>query len=170
MPFAIPLDALVPFIFAGTATQIRPLEEAGGTAQAGLAGGDPLETQMLSAGGVAGAAVGAASSHPLLLEGGKLQQHQMHHHQLHHQHKQQQQQQQLHLGGGGDGGQQLAMGHGSQGHSRLKHKGLSLLVILLLCLMLALNVILLLKLWKLEERIDVDLSRRARLPSLGALK
>ncbi|XP_070143199.1 protein Aster-B isoform X10 [Drosophila kikkawai] len=151
----------------GTATQIRPLEEASGTAQAGsmagLSGGDPLETQLLSAGGVAGAAVGAASSHSLLLESGKLQQQQLHHH--HHQ----QQQQQLHLGGGGDR-QQLAMGHGPQGHSRLKHKGLSLLVILLLCLMLALNVILLLKLWRLEERIDVDLSRRARLPSLAALK
>ncbi|XP_017032973.1 serine-rich adhesin for platelets isoform X3 [Drosophila kikkawai] len=150
-----------------TATQIRPLEEASGTAQAGsmagLSGGDPLETQLLSAGGVAGAAVGAASSHSLLLESGKLQQQQLHHH--HHQ----QQQQQLHLGGGGDR-QQLAMGHGPQGHSRLKHKGLSLLVILLLCLMLALNVILLLKLWRLEERIDVDLSRRARLPSLAALK
>ncbi|KAH8250925.1 hypothetical protein KR038_007682, partial [Drosophila bunnanda] len=161
----------------GTATQIRPLEEASGTAQAGsmagLAGGDPLETQLLSAGGVPGAAVGAASSHPLLLESGKLQQQQLHHHhhhlQQHQQQQQQQQQQQLHLGGGGDG-QQLAMGHGPKGHSRLKHKGLSLLVILLLCLMLALNVILLLKLWKLEERIDVDLSRRARLPSLAALK
>ncbi|KAH8249393.1 hypothetical protein KR032_009278, partial [Drosophila birchii] len=159
----------------GTATQIRPLEEASGTTQAGsmagLAGGDPLETQLLSAGGVPGAAVGAASSHPLLLEGGKLQQQQLHHHHHHQQqhHLQQHQQQQLHMGGGGDS-QQLAMGHVPQGHSRLKHKGLSLLVILLLCLMLALNVILLLKLWKLEERIDVDLSRRARLPSLAALK
>ncbi|KAH8282208.1 hypothetical protein KR054_006143, partial [Drosophila jambulina] len=157
----------------GTATQIRPLEEASGTVQAGsmagLTGGDPLETQLLSAGGVAGASVGAASSHPLLLESGKLQQQQLHHHHHHLQQHQQQQQQQLHLGGAGDG-QQLAMGHGPQGQSRLKHKGLSLLVILLLCLMLALNVILLLKLWKLEERIDVDLSRRARLPSLAALK
>ncbi|KAH8368897.1 hypothetical protein KR200_000997, partial [Drosophila serrata] len=162
----------------GTATQIRPLEEASGTTQAGSmvghSGGDSLETQLLSAGGVPGAAVGAASSHPLLLEGGKLQQQQLHHHHHHlqqHQQQHHQQQQQLHLGGGTGDGQQLAMGPGPKhGHSRLKHKGLSLLVILLLCLMLALNVILLLKLWKLEERIDVDLSRRARLPSLAALK
>ncbi|XP_016964551.1 protein Aster-B isoform X10 [Drosophila biarmipes] len=156
----------------GTATQIRPLEEAVGPAPTG----DPLEAQMLATGGVPTAAVGAASGHPLLLEGGKQQQlhhqQQMHHHHLqphkqqhHHQH---QQQQQLHLGGG-DGQPVAATGHlGSQGH-RLRHKGLWLLVILLLCLMLALNVILLLKLWKLEERIDVDLSRRARLPSLAAL-
>ncbi|XP_037707789.1 membrane-anchored lipid-binding protein YSP2 isoform X11 [Drosophila subpulchrella] len=154
----------------GTATQIRPLEEAVGAAPAG----DSLEAQMLSPGGVPTAAVGAASGHPLLLEGGKQQQlhhqQQMHHHHLQphkQQHHHHQQQQQLHLGGGD--GQALATGHlGSQGH-RLRHKGLWLLVILLLCLMLALNVILLLKLWKLEDRIDVDLSRRARLPSLGAL-
>ncbi|XP_017099806.2 serine-rich adhesin for platelets isoform X7 [Drosophila bipectinata] len=151
----------------GTATQIRPLEEAGGTAQPGIAGlpGDTLDTQPL----VAGAAVGAAPGHPLLLEGGKqphLHQQQSHQHlhlQQHHK-----QQQQLHPGG--DDGQPLAMGHG-QGHRLgFRHRGLSLLVILLLCLMLALNVILLLKLWKLEERIDVDLSRRARLPNLAALK
>jgi len=130
---------------------------------------------MLSTGGVPSAAVGAASGHPLLLEGGKQQQlhhqQQMHHHHLQphkQQHHHHQQQQQLHLGGGD--GQALATGHlGSQGH-RLRHKGLWLLVILLLCLMLALNVILLLKLWKLEDRIDVDLSRRARLPNLGALR
>ncbi|KRJ97195.1 protein Aster-B isoform X11 [Drosophila yakuba] len=149
----------------GTATQIRPLEEAVGPAPAG----DPLETQMLSAGSIPGAAVGAAAGHPLLLEGGKQQQlhhqQQMHHHHLQ-PHKQHLQQQQLHLGGGD--GQPLATGHGSQGH-RLRHKGLWLLVILLLCLMLALNVILLLKLWRLEERIDVDLNRRARMPSLAAL-
>nr|XP_016941184.1 membrane-anchored lipid-binding protein YSP2 isoform X6 [Drosophila suzukii] len=154
----------------GTATQIRPLEEAVGAAPVG----DSLEAQMLSPGGVPSAAIGAASGHPLLLEGGKQQQlhhqQQMHHHHLQphkQQHHHHQQQQQLHLGGGD--GQALATGHlGSQGH-RLRHKGLWLLVILLLCLMLALNVILLLKLWKLEDRIDVDLSRRARLPSLGAL-
>ncbi|XP_016941232.3 protein Aster-B isoform X10 [Drosophila suzukii] len=154
----------------GTATQIRPLEEAVGAAPVG----DSLEAQMLSPGGVPSAAVGAASGHPLLLEGGKQQQlhhqQQMHHHHLQphkQQHHHHQQQQQLHLGGGD--GQALATGHlGSQGH-RLRHKGLWLLVILLLCLMLALNVILLLKLWKLEDRIDVDLSRRARLPNLGAL-
>ncbi|KMY87871.1 protein Aster-B isoform X10 [Drosophila simulans] len=149
----------------GTATQIRPLEEAVGPAPAG----DPLETQMLATGGIPGAAVGAAAGHPLLLEGGKQQQlhhqQQMHHHHLQ-PHKQHLQQQQLHLGGGD--GQPLASGQGSQGH-RLRHKGLWLLVILLLCLMLALNVILLLKLWRLEERIDVDLNRRARMPSLAAL-
>ncbi|XP_043640590.1 protein Aster-B isoform X6 [Drosophila teissieri] len=149
----------------GTATQIRPLEEAVGPAPAG----DPLETQMLSAGSIPGAAAGAAAGHPLLLEGGKQQQlhhqQQMHHHHLQ-PHKQHLQQQQLHLGGGD--GQPLATGQGSQGH-RLRHKGLWLLVILLLCLMLALNVILLLKLWRLEERIDVDLNRRARMPSLAAL-
>nr|NP_608770.4 GRAM domain containing 1B, isoform H [Drosophila melanogaster]AAF51119.5 GRAM domain containing 1B, isoform H [Drosophila melanogaster] len=148
-----------------TATQIRPLEEAVGPAPAV----DPLETQMLAAGGIPGAAVGAAAGHPLLLEGGKQQQlhhqQQMHHHHLQ-PHKQHLQQQQLHLGGGD--GQPLASGQGSQGH-RLRHKGLWLLVILLLCLMLALNVILLLKLWRLEERIDVDLNRRARMPSLAAL-
>ncbi|XP_016974191.2 protein Aster-B isoform X9 [Drosophila rhopaloa] len=144
----------------GTATQIRPLEEVVGPAPAG----DTLEAQMLSTGGVAGAAVGASAGHPLLLEGGKQQQlHHQHHLQPHKQHHQQQQ---LHLGGGD--GQALATGHGPQGH-RFRHKGLWLLVILLLCLMLALNVILLLKLWKLEERIDVDLNRRARLPSLAAL-
>lgn len=125
---------------------------------------------MLAAGGIPGAAVGAAAGHPLLLEGGKQQQlhhqQQMHHHHLQ-PHKQHLQQQQLHLGGGD--GQPLASGQGSQGH-RLRHKGLWLLVILLLCLMLALNVILLLKLWRLEERIDVDLNRRARMPSLAALR
>ncbi|XP_032569821.1 protein Aster-B isoform X2 [Drosophila sechellia] len=149
----------------GTATQIRPLEEAVGPAPAG----DPMETQMLATGGIPGAAVGAAAGHPLLHEGGKQQQlhhqQQMHHHHLQ-PHKQHLQQQQLHLGGGD--GQPLASGQGSQGH-RLRHKGLWLLVILLLCLMLALNVILLLKLWRLEERIDVDLNRRARMPSLAAL-
>ncbi|XP_041674069.1 LOW QUALITY PROTEIN: protein Aster-B [Drosophila eugracilis] len=149
----------------GTATIIRPLEEAVGQAPAG----DPLEAQLLSTGGIPGATVGAATGHPLLLEGGKQQQ--LHHHQqTHHHHlqphKQHHQQQQMHLGGGD--GQPLATGHGTQGH-RLRHKGLWLLVILLLFLMLALNVILLLKLWKLEERIDVDLNRRARLPSLAAL-
>ncbi|XP_041450728.1 chitinase-like protein PB1E7.04c isoform X5 [Drosophila obscura] len=161
----------------GTATQIRPLEEAaggsgGGTAQTGI-GDTLLESHLLSGGGVAGSgAVGAASSHAaaLLHEHGKLQQLSgLQQQQLHHQ----QQHLQKHLGGvdlGGVGRLPLAMGQG-QGHYRfLKHKGLSLFVILLLCLMLALNVILLLKLWKLEERIDVDLSRRAHFPSLAALK
>ncbi|XP_017116691.1 protein Aster-B isoform X10 [Drosophila elegans] len=150
----------------GTASQIRPLEEPVGP----LPTGDPLEAQMLATGVVAGAAVGASAGHPLLLEGGKKQQQQqqLHHHHQHHlqPHKHHKQQQQLHLGGGDD--QTLATGQGPQGH-RFRHKGLWLLVILLLCLMLALNVILLLKLWKLEERIDVDLNRRARLPSLAAL-
>ncbi|XP_052853984.1 protein Aster-B isoform X9 [Drosophila gunungcola] len=151
----------------GTASQIRPLEEP----VVPLPTGDPLEAQMLATGGVAGAAVGASAGHPLLLEGGKKQQQQQLHHHHHHQHhlqphKQHKQQQQLHLGGGDD--QTLATRQGPQGH-RFRHKGLWLLVILLLCLMLALNVILLLKLWKLEERIDVDLNRRVRLPSLAAL-
>ncbi|XP_033236470.1 serine-rich adhesin for platelets isoform X3 [Drosophila pseudoobscura] len=156
----------------GTATQIRSLEEAAGggsgTAQTGISD-TLLESHLLSGGGVAGSgSVGAASGHALLHEHGKLQQlsglQQQHHHQQQHLQK--------HLGGvdlGGVGSLPLALGQG-QGHRFLKHKGLSLFVILLLCLMLALNVILLLKLWKLEERIDVDLSRRARFPSLAALK
>ncbi|XP_017152413.1 protein Aster-B isoform X8 [Drosophila miranda] len=156
----------------GTATQIRTLEEAAGggsgTAQTGISD-TLLESHLLSGGGVAGSgSVGAASGHALLHEHGKLQQlsglQQQHHHQQQHLQK--------HLGGvdlGGVGSLPLALGQG-QGHRFLKHKGLSLFVILLLCLMLALNVILLLKLWKLEERIDVDLSRRARFPSLAALK
>ncbi|BFF96074.1 serine-rich adhesin for platelets [Drosophila madeirensis] len=166
----------------GTATQIRPLEEAAGgvgvggsgTAQAGIGGDTLLESHLLSAGGVAGSgAVGAASGHALLHEHGKLQQLSGLQQQQHHQHHHQQQHLQKHLGGvdlGGVGRLPLAMGQGQGDYRFLKHKGLSLFVILLLCLMLALNVILLLKLWKLEERIDVDLSRRASFPSLAALK
>ncbi|XP_036327831.1 protein Aster-B-like isoform X3 [Rhagoletis pomonella] len=51
-----------------------------------------------------------------------------------------------------------------------KHKWLSVFVICLLCFLIALNVILLLKLWSLEERIDDNISSRARLPNLAALK
>ncbi|XP_028894584.2 protein Aster-B isoform X2 [Zeugodacus cucurbitae] len=51
-----------------------------------------------------------------------------------------------------------------------KHKWLSVFVIGLLCFLIVLNVILLLKLWTLEERIDEDVSNRARLPNLAALR
>ncbi|XP_053961524.1 protein Aster-B isoform X2 [Anastrepha ludens] len=51
-----------------------------------------------------------------------------------------------------------------------KHKWLSALVIGLLCFLIGLNVILLLKLWTLEERIDDDIINRARLPNLATLK
>ncbi|KAH8267522.1 hypothetical protein KR018_012468 [Drosophila ironensis] len=179
----------------GTATQIRPLEEAGGTLAQSINAADPLESQSL----VAGQAIGsAAGHHPLLLDGGKMHHHSQQHPQQHHLHhlKHPQQQQPMHLSGD-DGQATMAMGLGigygigstsaqqgqhrfgggfgfgsgpASGSGSVRHRGLSLLVILLLFLMLALNVILLLKLWKLEERIDVDLSRRARLPSLAALK
>jgi len=82
------------------------------------------------------------------------------HQQQQHQQLTAQQQQQLLAGG-----QQLG-----QIQDKFRYKSLSLFVILLMCLLLALNVILLLKLWKLEEHIDVDLSRRARMPTLAALK
>ncbi|XP_014086496.2 protein Aster-B isoform X2 [Bactrocera oleae] len=51
-----------------------------------------------------------------------------------------------------------------------KHKWLSVFVIALLFFLIALNVILLLKLWALEERIDDDIGNRARLPNLAALR
>uniref|UniRef100_W8BD66 GRAM domain-containing protein 1B n=3 Tax=Ceratitis capitata TaxID=7213 RepID=W8BD66_CERCA len=51
-----------------------------------------------------------------------------------------------------------------------KHKWLSVFVIALLFFLITLNVMLLFKLWTLEERIDGDLSTRARLPNLAALK
>ncbi|XP_050320124.1 protein Aster-B isoform X3 [Bactrocera neohumeralis] len=51
-----------------------------------------------------------------------------------------------------------------------KHKWLSVFVLALLFFLIALNVILLLKLWALEERIDDDISNRARLPNLAALR
>ncbi|XP_068150338.1 protein Aster-B isoform X3 [Drosophila tropicalis] len=144
----------------GTATQVRPLEEAtGSTAQIN----DTLESQLLSGGGVSSTSASAASAADGLMHEGKLQKLGGHHHHLH--------QQQQHLSGscaaGAMGGVALAMGQGQHG---FRHRGLSLFVILLMCLLLALNVILLLKLWKLEERIDVDLTRRARMPSLAALK
>ncbi|KRG00216.1 uncharacterized protein Dwil_GK18353, isoform B [Drosophila willistoni] len=146
----------------GTATQVRPLEEAtGSTAQIN----DTLESQLLSGGGVSSTSASAVSAADGLMHEGKLQKLGGHHHH-HHLHQQQQ-----HLSGscaaGAMGGVALAMGQGQNG---FRHKGLSLFVILLMCLLLALNVILLLKLWKLEERIDVDLTRRARMPSLAALK
>lgn len=47
---------------------------------------------------------------------------------------------------------------------------LSLFVLVLLCFLIAVNVILLLKLWKLEERIEEDMSVRARLPNFSVLK
>ncbi|XP_011207701.2 protein Aster-B isoform X1 [Bactrocera dorsalis] len=51
-----------------------------------------------------------------------------------------------------------------------KHKWLSVFVLALLFFLIALNVILLLKLWALEERIDDDISNRVRLPNLAALR
>ncbi|XP_046804715.1 protein Aster-B isoform X3 [Lucilia cuprina] len=51
-----------------------------------------------------------------------------------------------------------------------KFRWLSLFVLVLLCFLIIVNVILLLKLWKLEERIDEDMSARARMPNLSALK
>lgn len=157
-------------IFPGTATQIRPTTEeaSGGTAQTCKPDTlDAWDTKLLSPGGLAGAAAAGGLVHGGLggagigVGGGiggtgvaisRQQQQQL---------TAQQQQQLL-----AAGGQQL----GLVGQERFRYKGLSLFVILLMCLLLALNVILLLKLWTLEERIDVDLSRRARMPSLAALK
>ncbi|XP_013117094.2 protein Aster-B isoform X1 [Stomoxys calcitrans] len=51
-----------------------------------------------------------------------------------------------------------------------KYRWLSLFVLVLLCFLIIVNVILLLKLWKLEERLEEDLLNRARLPNLAALK
>ncbi|XP_017855148.1 protein Aster-B isoform X3 [Drosophila busckii] len=131
----------------GTATQIRPMEEPlGNTTQTCMPDTlDSWDNKLLSgAGGVAGAAAGLAA------DSAKQQ-------------KQKQQQQLL------AGAQQLGMDLGQSQHG-YKHKSLSLAVVVLMFVLLALNVILLIKLWKLEERIDVDLSRRARMPSLATLK
>ncbi|XP_062143229.1 protein Aster-B isoform X2 [Drosophila sulfurigaster albostrigata] len=155
----------------GTATQIRPSEEANSGNQAQVGKTETLEkwdTKLLSGAahgqhaaagghhlaagiGVAGGAIGIGGGGGV---GGDKQQQQLQQQQL----AAQQQQQQLLLAAGG------------QMQDKFRYKGLSLFVILLMCLLLALNVILLLKLWKLEEHIDVDLSRRARMPSLAALK
>lgn len=51
-----------------------------------------------------------------------------------------------------------------------KFRWLSLFVLVLLCFLIIVNVILLLKLWKLEERIEEDMSTRPRMPNLSALK
>ncbi|XP_030555804.1 protein Aster-A [Drosophila novamexicana] len=141
----------------GTSTQARPMEEAaGGAAQSGLAESlDNWETKMLSAGGVGAGTAAGLLAHGAAGGGGGAGS----------------RQQQLLLAAQQQQQQLLAGGHQlGQGQDRFRHRGLSLFVILLMCLLLALNVILLLKLWKLEEHIDVDLSRRARLPSLAALK
>ncbi|KAH8263314.1 hypothetical protein KR044_007336, partial [Drosophila immigrans] len=152
---------------SSTATQARPSEEANsGQSQVGKA--ETLEkwdSKLLSAGGtqVAGhhlaAGIGAAGGNigGVGVGGAAGSSRQQQQQQL-----AAQQQQQLLLAAGG---QQLG-----QMQDKFRYKGLSLFVILLMCLLLALNVILLLKLWKLEEHIDVDLSRRARMPSLAALK
>ncbi|KAI9585291.1 protein Aster-B isoform X2 [Glossina fuscipes] len=54
--------------------------------------------------------------------------------------------------------------------SPTKYKWLSIFVLMLLCFLIGVNVILLLRLWKLEERIDEDMTKRARLANLAALK
>lgn len=54
--------------------------------------------------------------------------------------------------------------------STSKFRWLSLFVLVLLCFLIIVNVILLLKLWKLEERIEEDITTRARVPNLSALK
>ncbi|EDW63954.2 uncharacterized protein Dvir_GJ10381, isoform F [Drosophila virilis] len=141
----------------GTSTQARPMEEAaGGAAQSGLAESlDNWETKMLSAGGVGAGTAAGLLAHGAAGGGGGAGS----------------RQQQLLLAAQQQQQQLLAGGHQlGQGQDRFRHRSLSLFVILLMCLLLALNVILLLKLWKLEEHIDVDLSRRARMPSLAALK
>ncbi|XP_075151791.1 GRAM domain containing 1B isoform X2 [Haematobia irritans] len=51
-----------------------------------------------------------------------------------------------------------------------KYRWLSLFVLVLLCFLIIVNVILLLKLWKLEDRLEEDMLNRARLPNLSALK
>ncbi|XP_067623571.1 protein Aster-B isoform X3 [Eurosta solidaginis] len=51
-----------------------------------------------------------------------------------------------------------------------KHKWLSIFVISLLCFLIILNMILLFKLWSLEERIANDMSHRARIPNLAQLQ
>ncbi|XP_064541828.1 protein Aster-A isoform X2 [Drosophila montana] len=141
----------------GTSSQARPLEEAaGGGGQSGLSESlENWETKMLSAGGVGAGTAAGLLAHGAAGGGGGAGS----------------RQQQLLLAAQQQQQQLLAGGHQlGQGQDRFRHRGLSLFVILLMCLLLALNVILLLKLWKLEEHIDVDLSRRARMPSLAALK
>ncbi|XP_023170672.2 protein Aster-B isoform X3 [Drosophila hydei] len=132
-----------------TSTQSRGVTEesnSGGTSQSCLPESlDNWDSKLLPAGAAGGLAHGTAAG-----SGGGKQQLTA----------QQQQQQQLLAGG-------LQLG---AGQDRFRHRGLSFFVILLMCLLLALNVILLLKLWKLEEHIDLDLSRRARMPTLAALK
>lgn len=130
---------------------------------------DAWDPKLLSPSGLAGAAAAAGLAHVGLASatgvggvgvigaGGAISRQQQ-------QQLTAQQQQQLLAAGGG---QQLGL---VVGQEKFRHKGLSLFVIFLMCLLLALNVILLLKLWTLEERIDVDLSRRARMPNLAALK
>ncbi|XP_037959633.1 protein Aster-B-like isoform X2 [Teleopsis dalmanni] len=51
-----------------------------------------------------------------------------------------------------------------------RYRWISIFVILFMSFLILLNVILLLKLWKLEERIDDDLNSRARMPNLAELK
>lgn len=51
-----------------------------------------------------------------------------------------------------------------------KYRWLSLFVLVLLCFLIIVNVILLLKLWRLEDRLEEDLSNRARVPNFSALK
>ncbi|XP_073824836.1 GRAM domain containing 1B [Musca autumnalis] len=51
-----------------------------------------------------------------------------------------------------------------------KYRWLSLFVLVLLCFLIIVNVILLLKLWRLEDRLEEDMLNRARLPNLAALK
>ncbi|XP_034474969.1 protein Aster-B isoform X2 [Drosophila innubila] len=141
----------------GIATQIRPSEEGScGTAQTGkIETLEKWDTKLKSSGVIGGAGAAAGLAHGAVggVNGAGSRQQQQ-------QELAAQQQQQLLAGG-----QQMG-----QMQDKFRYKGLSLFVILLMCLLLALNVILLLKLWKLEEHIDVDLSRRARMPSLAALK
>ncbi|KAM7351419.1 GRAM domain containing 1B isoform 2-T2 [Cochliomyia hominivorax] len=51
-----------------------------------------------------------------------------------------------------------------------KFRWLSIFVLVLLCFLIIVNGILLLKLWKLEGRIKEDMTSRARMPNLSALK
>ncbi|XP_017954495.1 protein Aster-B isoform X4 [Drosophila navojoa] len=138
---------------SGTSTQSRGVTEesnSGGASQGCLPDSMDNWDSKLQSGAAGGLAHGAAGGSG----GASGKQQQLTAQQL----LQQQQQQQLLAGG-------LQVGR-----DRFRHRGLSLFVILLMCLLLALNVILLLKLWKLEEHIDLDLSRRARMPTLAALK
>lgn len=159
MSFAAPVRAFL----AGTATQIRPSEEANSNAaQSGKTKTETLEkwdTKLKSSGVMGGIGSAAGLGHGAAGGVGGICGAASRHQQQQQQLTAQQQQQLL------AGGQHLG-----QIQDKFRYKSLSLFVILLMCLLLALNVILLLKLWKLEEHIDVDLSRRARMPSLAALK